>query len=86
MSKRHSWNEIKANFAGLWVELVDCDWDWNDANPRYASVRNFSVDRKKLISKNNKDSVILYVNSLQTKEGMPVAGYYKEAFDQAAGY
>lgn len=81
MNKKISWNEIKNDFAGQWVELVDCDWDWKDAHPRSARILNSSDNRKKLITKDSKDSVILYVSG-----GNTLIGAYKESFSQAAGF
>ena len=86
MDKKLSWEEIRNDFSGHWVELVDCDWDWNDANPSSARVRNFSADRKKLISKNNKDSVILFIGSGKFLSGKSLLGLYNESFSQAVGY
>ena len=86
MDKKLSWNQIRRNFSGQWVELVDCDWDWNDANPRSAKVRNFSPNRKKLISKNNKDSVILYISSVVSSSGNSLLGTHAESFNQAVGF
>ncbi len=70
MNKKLSWREIRKHFSGQWVELVDCDWDWKDAKPKSACVRNFSPNRKKLIGKDNKDSVILYVSNASSLLGL----------------
>ena len=63
-----TWNQIKESFSGLWVELIDFEWDWSSAHPRRARVRNFADDRNALLAKiqeqgRNSDSVILYVGS-----------------------
>jgi hypothetical protein len=86
MDKKLSWEDIRNSFSGLWVELVDCDWDWDDANPRSARVRNYSPDRKKLISKNNRDSVILFIGAGKFLSGKSLLGMYNESFSQAVGY
>jgi len=50
-SSRLPWSQIKELFDGLWVELVDYEWDWNKAYPKLARVRNFADDRNTLLSR-----------------------------------
>lgn len=65
MNKKVSWEEIQKNYCGRWVELTDYTWDWSNAKPCSAVVRNSSASRNKLISGQSKDSVILYISSNQ---------------------
>ena len=49
--EKMSWDSIRENYKGQWVELVAYEWDWNKAFPKWATVRNHSRDRFDLISK-----------------------------------
>lgn len=65
MNRKLSWDQIREFYEDQWVELAECDWDWDDANPRSAVVINSSPDRKKLLL-HNKESIILYVRPIRT--------------------
>ena len=69
MNKKLPWREIKRNFSGQWVELVDYKWDWSESHPRSAKVINSSSNRAKLLQSGSKDSVILYVSNSQSFVG-----------------
>ena len=86
MRKKLSWEEIKDNYTGLWVELIDCDWDWSDSNPKSAKVLNFSRNRKKLISRKNKKSIILYMSSIISSSTYQLLDRNTDNYNQAVGY
>jgi hypothetical protein len=67
---RLSWSMIKESFAGEWVELVDCDWDWDRATPSRAQVRHYSSDRNELMRQIQcdgelEDAIVLYVGTAE---------------------
>jgi len=67
MKYRLTWNQIKDNFAGLWVELVDFEWDWSRSYPKHAKVKNFAGSRMELLnSVSGDDSVILFVGKAES--------------------
>ena len=67
MKYRLTWNQIKENFAGLWVELVDFEWQWESGFPKHAKVQNFAGSRRELLDKvSSEDSVILFVGAAES--------------------
>lgn len=70
MSKRLTWKQIKQEFRGQWVELVECDWDWGQPCPRAAVVRHSAANRSDLVAEiENADScegsMILFIGHAQ---------------------
>lgn len=62
------WAQIQELFEDQWVELVEYDWDWSQAFPSHARVRNFSNDRIDLMVKIQKagevpESVVLFLGA-----------------------
>lgn len=62
-----SWERIKEAFEGQWVELVRCDWDWDDAHPSWGVIRHHHDDRRGLLeliqaSGSVEGSIIIHVS------------------------
>jgi hypothetical protein len=74
MAQKLTWEEIKQQYDGEWVELVDCDWDDSEQDPRSGIVRVHSKDKKefrKLILQDRpKSSALLYVGDINFSEGV----------------
>ena len=71
MKKRLSWEKIRENYSGQWVELVDCEWEWHEASPRQARVSASSDDRSSLLSEirlrgSQEDSIIIHIGTTQS--------------------
>ncbi|MDZ4784639.1 MAG: hypothetical protein SGJ02_01055 [bacterium] len=71
MEKRLSWSEILTRFQGEWVELIEYDWDWGRAYPRWAKVRHHSFSRFQLsqmtaTSEKVASSVVLYLGAVES--------------------
>lgn len=68
MGKKLTWEEITRQYQGEWVELVDCDWDETEPDPKAGIVRVHSKDRKqlsKLMSGlESVDSAVVFVGDL----------------------
>lgn len=66
MERKLPWALIKSTFKNKWVELIDVDWDWNEACPSRARIRHVASDRENLMLKIHSgesvsDSVVLYL-------------------------
>lgn len=67
--KRLSWAEIKQQYDGQWVELVDFDWAETEPDPQAGVVRFHAKDRKEFHRKIKehptvKDAALVYVGEL----------------------
>jgi hypothetical protein len=65
-----SWNTIRDSFSGEWIELVNYQWEWGEATPRWGRVRFHSADRAGLMRQIEaagevSDSVVLYVGAIE---------------------
>lgn len=66
MRQRLSWNQVKKLYEGQWVELVDFEWDWNNAYPRWACVGLSADSREELLSlSTNDESLILFIGAAE---------------------
>ncbi len=66
MLKRVPWKKLRSEFQGEWIELVEFNWEWGQAEPSWATVRHHASDRRELMVKVDRsgarpDSVILFV-------------------------
>lgn len=66
-------------YQNEWVELIECDWQMDRANPARAIVRNHAPDRVellKLIDEDGEDpkSVILFVGFSDSVVSFDVTG------------
>lgn len=71
MKKLLSWDSIREQFKGKWIELTDLEWDWNKPFPNQASVKNSAQKRSEIISriqtgKKRNESVVLFVSETQS--------------------
>ncbi len=71
MNGKLPWSNIRTQFRGKWVELVDFDWDWDKNRPIAAAVRHHAADReglKSLITKHGavEDSVVMFMHGVDT--------------------
>lgn len=70
-SEKLSWEEIQKRYPDEWVELIDCDWDETEPDPRSGVVRVHSKDRKefhKLVLQDSPaESALVYVGELFPK-------------------
>jgi hypothetical protein len=66
MKKRLSWKEISETYSGQWVELVDCDWEWNEPHPSFAKVVTASSNRSIIMSEMRQRSKKLGTRKLQS--------------------
>ena len=44
MNQRYSWEQIREQFNGQWVELVQYHWPWRRATPTWAIVKEHASD------------------------------------------
>jgi len=75
MAKKLSWNEIKENYPDQWVELVECEWDPYEPDPRNGIVRHHAIRRKQLhelIMKDQPvdDAAVVFAGDVKFKEGI----------------
>ncbi len=60
-----SWEQIKQNFEGEWVQLTDCEWDMTEPEPRAGVVHVHAKDTKefhRLVKQNPvKESAMIFV-------------------------
>lgn len=71
LSSKLPWSNIRNQFRGQWVELVDFDWDWDKHRPTTAAVRHHAADRGSLRSLINQtgsieNSVVMYMGAVDT--------------------
>lgn len=70
-----TWEEIKEQFDGEWVELVDCDWPEGEPYPRSAVVRVHASDKKEFYTALNRrvpkptDSSLLFIGKPAQRQG-----------------
>ena len=78
MARKLSWQEIKQQYDGEWVQLIDFDWDITKQNPACGVVKVHSKDKsefKQLIKKDKPaESAFLYVGKRLLPEGHIFAG------------
>ena len=77
---RLPWSMIKENYAGEWVELVNCGWKWERPTPQWGCVRNHAADRNQLMrliarSEAAPDATVLYVGTMEA----PIAQWQSSA-------
>lgn len=72
MREKLTWDEIKNQFGGEWVELVDFEWDETEPDPRSGVVRVHSKDRKEfhklILDRPDCEAAILYVGEIFPKQ------------------
>ena len=68
MAQKFTWEQIKKDFNGEWIQLVDYEWDRGEADPQAGVVRIHSTDKKefhRLLKANPvSESAILYVGEM----------------------
>lgn len=74
MNKKLTWDEIKQQYDGQWVELIDFDWDEAEPDPQAGVVRCHSKDRKEFHRLILQDPVpaeaaLVYVGEIFPKKG-----------------
>jgi len=74
MAEKLSWEEIKKRYPEQWVELVECDWDPIEPDPRGGVVRHSAKKRKdlhELIMKDQPvdDAAVIYAGEVKFAEG-----------------
>lgn len=73
MGEKLTWSEIKSQYPDEWVELIECDWDDFEVDPRSGIVRDHAKKRKELheriMKKPVDDSAIVYTGKMKIPEG-----------------
>ena len=68
MNKKLSWDEIKKEYDGEWVELIDFEWDETEPDPKAGVVRFHSKDRKEfhklILDRPECEAAIVYVGEI----------------------
>jgi len=68
MTKKLTWEEIKKQYDGEWVELIDYDWDDTESDPQAGVVRFHSKDKKEfhklILDRPDCESAIVYVGEI----------------------
>ncbi len=77
MSKRLTWEQIREQYDGEWVELVDYEWDETEPDPTAGVVRVHSKKRKEFedLVRNSppEDSALVFVGKIIIPEGMTIS-------------
>ena len=74
MDEKLTWEEIKARYPDQWVELIECEWDETEPDPRNGIVRRHAKKRKEIHEQFMKDpvddSAIVYTGEFKVPDGM----------------
>lgn len=74
MVDKISWDEIKRNYSGEWVELINYEWEEGQPYPSAGEIRVHAPNRKEFYQQANQnrplDSAILFVGDLNLPLGV----------------
>lgn len=87
MANKLTWQQIKQQYDGEWVELIDFEWDMTEPDPSSGVVRVHAKDRKEFHRLAMQDppaeSAVVYVGPiLMAKENMVFNANQRQWFSQ----